>query len=47
MLEGKLEKKRKGVVGASGNSKCFIFIDDINMPTKEIYGAQPPIELLR
>ena len=47
-IESKLVKKRgKKIIGANGSQQCLIFIDDINMPLVEEYGAQPPIEFLR
>lgn len=46
-IESKLEKKKKKSRGAKGTLKTLVFIDDVNMPAVEQFGAQPPIELLR
>ena len=47
VFESKLEKKSRKLLGAPAGKKMIFFIDDLNMPEKEEYGAQPPIELLR
>jgi len=43
----KLENISRKVLGALAGKRNAVFVDDINMPMVETYGAQPPIELLR
>lgn len=42
-----MEKRTKGVYVPFGGKSMITFMDDLNMPAKDMFGSQPPLELIR
>ncbi|KAM9836557.1 LOW QUALITY PROTEIN: dynein axonemal heavy chain 2 [Aulostomus maculatus] len=47
IVESRLEKRTKGVFVPAGRKHLLCFLDDLNMPAHDLFGTQPPLELLR
>ncbi|PIO34801.1 hypothetical protein AB205_0116420, partial [Aquarana catesbeiana] len=47
IIESRVEKRTKGVYVPAGRKHLLTFVDDLNMPAKDTFGSQPPLELLR
>jgi len=48
IIESQFDRRAKNRFQPKGSKlKAIAFIDDLNMPKKEEFGAQPPIELIR
>uniref|UniRef100_A0ABM5EJD6 Dynein axonemal heavy chain 2 isoform X2 n=1 Tax=Pogona vitticeps TaxID=103695 RepID=A0ABM5EJD6_9SAUR len=47
IIESRVEKRTKGVYVPLGGKSMVTFMDDLNMPAKDLFGSQPPLELLR
>ena len=47
IIESKVEKRTKNVFVPIGGKQLIAFIDDFNMPMKDSFGSQPPLELIR
>uniref|UniRef100_A0A8C5L4X8 Dynein axonemal heavy chain 2 n=1 Tax=Jaculus jaculus TaxID=51337 RepID=A0A8C5L4X8_JACJA len=47
IIESRVEKRTKGVYVPFGGKSMITFMDDLNMPAKDMFGSQPPLELMR
>ncbi|XP_030382586.1 dynein heavy chain 2, axonemal, partial [Scaptodrosophila lebanonensis] len=46
-IENRTEKRTKTQFVPIGGKRMICFMDDFNMPAKDSYGSQPPLELIR
>ncbi|XP_043277760.1 dynein axonemal heavy chain 2 [Venturia canescens] len=46
-IESRMEKRTRGTYIPISGKTMITFMDDFNMPLKETYGSQPPLELIR
>ncbi|XP_061620043.1 LOW QUALITY PROTEIN: dynein axonemal heavy chain 2 [Phyllopteryx taeniolatus] len=47
IVESRLEKRTKGVYVPVGGKDLLCYLDDLNMPAHDLFGSQPPLELMR
>lgn len=47
IIESRVEKRTKGVYVPLGGKKLLTVCDDFNMPAKDTFGSQPPLELIK
>ncbi|CDS41066.1 dynein heavy chain [Echinococcus multilocularis] len=47
IIESRVEKRTKGTYVPTRGTKMVTFMDDLNMPVKDEFGSQPPLELIR
>ena len=47
LVLSKIEKRRKGIYGPPLGKKLILFVDDLNAPKVEEYGAQSALEMMR
>jgi dynein heavy chain len=48
MIESNFERRTKSKYNPkNAKKKAICFVDDLNMPRKDLYGSQPPLELIR
>lgn len=46
-LESKMTSVHKNLLGAPEGKVNVVFVDDVNLPARDAFGSQPPLELLR
>lgn len=47
IVESRVEKRTKAEFVPAGGKRLLCFLDDLNMPAHDLFGSQPPLELLR